>query len=171
MATPGAGRPALRGLRPTAPGFPAPAAYSLQPGGRGPAGLGLAGLPTAPGCYALALRLDGPQTLTIGRLGSHRLAAGWYVYCGSAQGPGGLRGRVGRHLRPAPVRRWHVDHLRGAATVVAVWLWPGAPRTHECALATFLAALPGAARALPGFGSSDCRCPGHLVALSRPPAW
>jgi Uri superfamily endonuclease len=142
-----------------------PAALRRRPG-EGPVGL-----PTAPGCYALVLRLAGPQTLTIGGLGSHDLAAGWYAYCGSAQGPGGLRGRVGRHLRPAAVGRWHVDHLRAAATVVAVWLWPGAPRTHECALAAYLAAGPGAARAVPGFGSSDCRCAGHLVALSRPFVW
>jgi Uri superfamily endonuclease len=123
-------------------------------------------LPGGPGCYALVLHLSTVRTLVVGALGAHELGPGWYVYCGSAQGPGGLRGRVGRHLRPSPVRRWHVDYLRQAARLVAVWLWPGAPRAHECVLAARLAALPCGARVVPGFGSSDCRCPGHLIAVA-----
>jgi Uri superfamily endonuclease len=122
-------------------------------------------LPRGPGCYALLLVLERPAHLTIGASGRQFLAAGYYVYCGSAQGSGGLRARVARHVLGGGRVHWHVDYLRQVAEPASVWLWPGAPCTFECDLAAALGALPGAARAVAGFGSSDCRCPGHLVAL------
>ena len=61
-----------------------------------------------------------------------------------------------------------MDQLRQAGTVAEVWVVADrAPL--ECALARAVAALPGA-RLSPRFGSSDCRCPGHLVSFSRRPA-
>jgi histidyl-tRNA synthetase len=124
-----------------------------------------AALPPEPGCYALFLVLERPTHLTIGALGRQVLAAGCYVYCGSAQGHGGLRARVARHVLGGGRAHWHVDYLRQVAELASVWLWPRVPRTFECDLAAALVALPGAARAVTGFGSSDCRCTGHLVAL------
>jgi Uri superfamily endonuclease len=123
-----------------------------------------AALPTAPGCYALVLRLDGAaRTLTVGRLGVTSFAPGHYVYCGSAQGPGGLRARVGRHVRGGASLHWHVDVLRAVGVVEAIWLWPNTRRAFECVVAEALAALPGAQRAVARFGSSDCQCAGHLI--------
>jgi Uri superfamily endonuclease len=124
-------------------------------------------LPAGPGCYALLLRVAAPRSVAIGALGVHRLRSGWYVYCGSAQGPGGLRARVRRHLRDSPICHWHVDYLRRAARVAAVLLWPGAPRAFECRAAAAFVALHGSRIPVPGFGSSDCGCPGHLVALTE----
>ena len=128
------------------------------------------GLPRRPGCYALVLRLDEPCTLVVGALGPWTFGTGLYAYCGSAQGTGGLRARVARHLQAAAGPHWHVDYLRAVGRVVAVWLWPGAPQTHECALADRLAQYPGARRHVHRFGSTDCRCPGHLIALPDSPA-
>ncbi len=128
-------------------------------------------LPAAPGCYVLVLHLGGPrpQTLTVGCLGSWPFLPGTYAYCGSAHGPGGLRARVRRHLRRDKPLHWHIDYLAAVAEVVAIWLWPGAPRAQECAIAGHLARRPGAYHPVPGFGSSDCRCPGHLIALPGDP--
>jgi Uri superfamily endonuclease len=117
------------------------------------------------GCYALLLVLDEPRTLRVGKLGCYSLAAGHYVYSGSAQGPGGLGARVRRHFSRPSTRHWHIDYLRAVAEVAGVWVWPGVPRSCECVLATALAAQAGACLAVHGFGSSDCGCPGHLVAL------
>jgi len=111
------------------------------------------------------LRLEAPRTIVVGALGARTFSSGLYAYCGSAQGPGGLRTRVARHLQAAAAPHWHIDYLRAAARIVAVWLWPGAPRTHECAVAALLAQHAGARRHVRRFGSSDCRCPGHLIAL------
>jgi Uri superfamily endonuclease len=125
----------------------------------------LARLPATPGCYALVLRLDQAHALAVGRLGVVQLAHGRFVYCGSARGPGGLRARVGRHLRGHGRRCWHVDALRAVAVLEEVWLWVGARRDLECAAADALAGLPGAQPPVVRFGSSDCGCAGHLVAL------
>src|SRR3954453_7545764 len=123
-------------------------------------------LPTAPGSYLLVIRTAARLDLAVGRLGPRTFPRGWHVYAGSARG--GLAGRLRHHLasdRPAP---GHVDGLRQGGTVVEVWVVAGrAPL--ECALARAVAALPGA-RLSPRFGSSDCRCPGHLVSFNRRPA-
>lgn len=117
-------------------------------------------LPGAAGSYILLLRLPRETTVQIGQLGSHRFKAGYYAYAGSALS--GLKARIGRHLRSAKARRWHIDYLREATTVQGVWVLPG-PQREECSLATELLRMPGAEPGPRGFGSSDCRCRTHLV--------
>ena len=122
--------------------------------------------PRAPGSYLLVLRTHVPRALVIGRLGVLHLPAGWHVYAGSAQG--GLAARLRHHLRPPRRPHWHIDYLRPHAELVEVWVAVGRGR-RECALAASLATLPGARR-WARFGSSDCRCAGHLISLAaRPP--
>jgi Uri superfamily endonuclease len=117
-------------------------------------------LTAAPGTYGLILTLAHPTRCTIGALGEHTLPPGPYVYAGSAWGPGGLKARVGRHLRGDGAVRWHIDYLRRHADPVAVWL---APEAHlECEWAAALAATPGAEIVVPRFGASDCSCAAHL---------
>ena len=135
----------------------------------------LAVLPSQPGAYALALRLERPTRLQVGALGAVLFPVGVYVYLGSARGPGGIRARLGRHLRGAAHPRWHVDYLRAVAQPIACAYTtappPGMP--WECAWSQALAALPEAWVPLPGFGASDCRhgCPAHLVAFAPAVAW
>lgn len=126
------------------------------------------------GTYCLVLLLPAPARITAGRLDTFDLAAGWYLYFGSALG--GLRGRVMRHLRAQKRRHWHVDYLLmpdspsaagGIAEVVEVW-WVESPTRLECAWARAALASPGISVPIPGFGSSDCRCPAHLIAWPRP---
>jgi len=123
-----------------------------------------AGLPAAPGAYALWITLRAPLALPIPRLGRPVLPPGRYVYCGSAGGPGGIRARVGRHLRPGKRARWHVDHLTGAGVVTAI---VAVPEGDECRLAVALLDAPGTAVPVPGLGSSDCRvCAAHLLGVA-----
>lgn len=119
-----------------------------------------------PGSYLLVLELEHAVTLCVGRLGSHRFPAGWYVYVGSAMG--GLAQRVARHLRASTVRRWHLDCLRAEAAVREVYLLPGLWR-RECELAAALLVLPHASIPVPRFGASDCRCRAHLVYFAAQP--
>ncbi len=120
-------------------------------------------LSRAPGAYLLLIELTVPLALEIPRLGAATLAPGRYAYGGSAYGPGGLRARIGRHLRRGKALRWHVDRLTAAGQVVGVRAVPGG---RECALVRDLLELSGASVPIPGFGSSDCRaCPAHLVML------
>lgn len=119
-----------------------------------------------PGSYLLLLRLARPTSLTVGRLGRLALAAGWYVYVGSALG--GLGPRLWRHRRRAKPRHWHVDALREATSLVAIAARLG-PERIECQVAARLAERPDARLAAARFGASDCRCPGHLIAFGQPP--
>lgn len=125
------------------------------------AGAGDAILPDDKGAYVLVVELDAPLALAIPSLAPAVLAPGRYAYCGSAHGPGGLKARVGRHLRSHKAMRWHIDRLTQAGRVAAVGLEPGG---SECALVARLMETAGAAFPLRGFGSSDCRrCRSHLV--------
>jgi Uri superfamily endonuclease len=123
----------------------------------------LAVLPAAPGGYLLLVRLQSMLSLPIRTPPSAVLPAGWYVYAGSAWGPGGIQARAGRHLRRGKRPHWHVDHLTEAAAATWAFAVPGG---RECALIRALLTRPGYEAVLPGFGSSDCRrCTSHLLAV------
>ena len=121
-----------------------------------------------PGTYALILRAASRQNVQVGRLGRLAMQPGFYVYVGSALGPGGLKARVGHHLRPVKRPHWHIDYLRRETECVAVWYAYGTVR-QECAWADAFSSLRGSTIPLPGFGSSDCRCSAHLYFFDRMP--
>ncbi len=118
--------------------------------------------------YALILRLARSQTITVGRLGRFEFPTGWYVYVGSAHGPGGLAARISRHLRSPKPLHWHIDYLRAASQPVQVWYAIGEHR-RECDWARIVSELAGASIPAPRFGASDCRCPAHLIHLAIHP--
>ena len=121
-----------------------------------------------PGTYVLILQATIAQTIQIGRLGDLVMQPGYYIYVGSAFGPGGLAARVGRHLRQEKRLRWHIDYLRAACEVAEVW-WTCDPVRRECEWANKLRELPGAVVPMAGFGSSDCGCESHLVWVEEKP--
>jgi Uri superfamily endonuclease len=118
------------------------------------------GLPAESGAYLLLLGLG--DEVEIARAGIREiLPPGWYLYAGSAYGPGGIAARVARHFRRDKPRHWHIDALTGAAALHAL-SFPGG---RECDLVARLRAQPDFRAPVPGFGSSDCRtCESHLLA-------
>ncbi len=115
-------------------------------------------MPALRGSYVLWIDLSEALTVTLVGKAPARLPAGRYLYCGSAHGPGGLRARVGRHMRRGKPIRWHVDRITEAGTVRGAWIFSA---MHECDLVASLAGFPVP---IPGFGSSDCRrCESHLL--------
>ncbi len=120
--------------------------------------------PSVPGTYVLIVHVDQLLALAVGRLGTHTLPGGYYAYVGSAHGPGGLRARLLRHLRAEKPRHWHIDYLTAAAPVTAIWLRES-PQRLECAWAREIIARGTVP--VPRFGSSDCSCPAHLIALAE----
>ena len=126
----------------------------------------------ASGAYALLIALDRSSEIAVGRLGRFRFPAGFYLYVGSALGPGGLAGRLARHLRAEKRLHWHVDYLLDArrARVVEVWTVNGVTR-RECDWARAAMRLPQASVIVPRFGASDCRCAAHLIGFTTPPDW
>jgi Uri superfamily endonuclease len=118
--------------------------------------------PSQPGTYALVLAAFEYANLMIGKLGSMQVIPGYYVYTGSAFGPGGLRARLNRHLGSPPTFHWHIDYLRRASEPVEIWTNEDGVNL-EHAWAEILRTSPGAVIPKRRFGASDCRCPAHLV--------
>lgn len=127
-------------------------------------------LPRLPGSYALQLYLPQAARLQVGRLGWFDFTAGHYVYMGSAMGSGGLRARLGRHLRGGSRLHWHIDVLR-AVCQVSGYTFEAGSQPLECTWSRKIAGLGCASVPVPGFGASDCRsgCASHLVYLGRDP--
>ena len=125
------------------------------------------GMGRASGTYVLVLRLTEARQIRVGKLGEFPFPAGHYLYVGSAHGRGGLAARISRHRRADKKLHWHVDYLMECAQLEEVWCVES-PQRLECVVAKAIGALPGASVPAPGFGSSDCRCAGHLLHFSEP---
>lgn len=117
--------------------------------------------PMDPGIYTLLLRLDRTREIEVGSLGIIQFVEGYYSYTGSARGPGGLK-RLERHKRvllgASSVRRWHIDYLLPYASLVEAVV----TRTSadlECEIARRIGSNLDV---IPHFGSTDCKCTGHL---------
>jgi len=120
------------------------------------------------GTYALVFSSETEQLIRVGRLGQVRVPRGFLVYIGSALGPGGVRARVGHHLRISPRPRWHVDYLRARTRLEEVWYcYEERRREHDWAEAM---GRQRKADCIPGFGVSDCRCESHLYSFATHPS-
>ena len=115
-----------------------------------------------PGTYALILLSRSEEDIEVGRLGRLQLKPGFYVYVGSAFGPGGLKARISHHGNITERPRWHVDYLRAVTHPQGVWYaYDSVCREHQWA--EVLARAKKASTPLEGFGSSDCSCISHLI--------
>lgn len=108
-------------------------------------------------------------SLFVGRLGLRVFRAGWHIYVGSAQGPGGLI-RVIRHIRFARTHpdnpTWHVDHLfLSDCFILRKVICASTTSPLECDLARLLGGT-----SVPDFGCSDCSCPSHLLFRTDDPS-
>lgn len=126
-------------------------------------------IPAEVGTYCLHLKLNFPRRIKIGKLGEYNFPAGDYSYVGSALGSGGLRARMGRHLRGDGRRHWHIDWLRAESAVTGYFSLVSSLRL-ECLWSQALMKFPDVSVPVPGFGASDCKdsynpCPAHLVWL------
>ncbi len=93
---------------------------------------------------------------------------GFYIYIGSAVGPGGVKARIAHHQKLQQRPHWHIDYLRKHADITAIWSsYDAEIREHQWAHCC--AADPEISSPMKGFGSSDCRCHSHLFFRSVPP--
>jgi Uri superfamily endonuclease len=121
------------------------------------------------GTYVLLLHQEASRRIVVGALGAVEFPAGWYVYVGSAHGPGGLSARLARHRRRTKERlHWHIDYIRAYMELVEVWT-SSCDARQECEWAAAASALAGASVIAPRFGASDCRCVAHLFHFDRRP--
>jgi len=121
------------------------------------------------GTYTLILHAPQPlPAITIGKLGVFDVAAGYYLYIGSAFGPGGVRARVAHHCRTTHKPRWHIDYLRARLELIEIW-YTLDPQPREGEWVTRLQARPGLTQPMPGFGASDSRHASHLFHTNQRP--
>ena len=108
------------------------------------------------GIYVLIFHLPNDMKVSVGRLGEIDFQNGWYAYVGS--GNSGVEARIRRHLRTHDRPHWHLDYLMhlGKPTMAIIG---HTEESLECPLVHHLEAL---FQVVPRFGSSDCRCSGHL---------
>jgi len=116
------------------------------------------------GTYALILRNRSKATTQVGRWGRIDLETGYYIYVGSAFGPGGVQARVSRHFRKEKRKHWHIDHLREFMSPVGVWYTYDRKRL-EHVWARLLSDESGIT-SIQRFGCSDCNCQSHLFYAS-----
>ncbi|APH39668.1 GIY-YIG nuclease family protein [Methanohalophilus halophilus] len=112
------------------------------------------------GTYCLILKTGG-CTVSVGSLKSIVFEAGFYVYVGSALGPGGLK-RMHRHQKFAREKdkkpRWHIDYLLIRPDFEFVDAVYTCSEKHiECCIAGNLQG-----NYVSNFGCSDCSCQSHL---------
>ena len=120
-----------------------------------------------PGTYALIYSTRHKCQPEIGRLGILDLNPGFYIYVGSAFGPGGLKARIAHHCRKAERPHWHIDYLGPFLDLRQIWYTCG-PVHHEHQWARIMENTRGVSVPLVGFGSSDCRCNCHLFFCFAP---
>ena len=114
----------------------------------------------APGTYALILQSHSTKTIQVGCWGQLDLQPGYYIYIGSAFGPGGVRARVSHHWRMDKQKHWHIDYLREHLMPLEAWVnYDAKHLEHEWAGILF--ERPGMV-SIRGFGCSDCKCYSHL---------
>ena len=121
----------------------------------------------APGTYILVLQCERVESIEVGKLGQLQIIPGFYLYIGSAFGPGGVAARIKHHCKPASRPHWHIDYLRRACELVDMRCVYNEKREHDWAQQ--LANTKGIAAPFRGFGSSDCDCDTHLFFSEREP--
>jgi len=113
------------------------------------------------GAYVLVMHAVRHQSIEIGRLGAMQVVPGYYLYVGSAFGPGGVRARVSHHMRVSERPRWHIDYLRQVCPLVMIWCsYEEVHREHEWV--ELLESITTVTIPVMGFGASDHRGKSHL---------
>ncbi|MFO7593941.1 MAG: GIY-YIG nuclease family protein [Pseudomonadota bacterium] len=122
------------------------------------------------GSYALLFYCPADSTVPVGRLGQLSLIPGYYVYCGSAFGPGGVKSRTDHHRKISRRPHWHIDYLRPSLQLLEIW-YSLDRQNREHQWAEQLGRLRGATAPFTGFGSTDCLCPTHFLRLGYKPSF
>ena len=125
---------------------------------------------TSKGLYAILMVISQQILIDIGKLGSTTFHRGMYLYIGRGSGKSSsIQNRVKRHSSISKKKFWHIDYLTADPKVdVKTAIASVTGEITECQLAQKLLRDLKAEQTIRGFGSSDCRCTGHLLYLPLP---
>lgn len=128
----------------------------------------LDGIARQPGTYLLIFSAAEAAAIRVGRLAVLDLQPGYYIYIGSAFGPGGVRARVKHHAGISKKPHWHLDYIRPKLALEEIWYSIDTARyEHEWAeimYYTLKMQVP-----VQGLGASDCRCESHFFHTHNKP--
>ena len=118
------------------------------------------------GTYAVIFQCRSKATQQVGQWGMISLREGYYVYVGSAFGPGGVKARVSHHYHNTKKPHWHIDYLRRFMCPVTVWYTYDHRRLEHRWAKVFL--KMNNMSPFQGFGCSDCdkQNPCHMTCSS-----
>jgi Uri superfamily endonuclease len=115
------------------------------------------------GSYILVINVKKDlKKLKIGKLGNLKFKKGFYCYVGSAIGRSvNLENRLKRHLSKNKKKRWHIDYLLSSPSISiqSIVVIPSKKKL-ECNISRIIEEK--AIETVKKFGSSDCKCKGHL---------
>ena len=117
------------------------------------------------GTYALVLESKEEKDIKFGRKGLLKSKIAYYIYIGSAFGPGGIKARVSRHFRPKKPH-WHIDYLTQNIDLQEAWLSYNENRLEHIWANKLLNNTNY--NPIKAFGCSDCRCYSHLFYIKSP---
>ncbi len=125
-------------------------------------------IPLKKGNYILIFYLEERTRHDMLRFTDVILAPGYYFYCGSAHGNGGLKSRITRHLIKSSKKFWHIDYLKEYLYLFEVWCQVSSEK-NECSFCQILQNQMDGEIPIKGFGSSDCKnmCDSHLVRFPK----
>jgi len=116
------------------------------------------------GIYQLLIRVPEDCRIKIGNLGQIDFEKGLYIYTGSAEK--NLHQRLARHFRSDKKLFWHIDYLLVQAKIEAYRIEPFS-NDLECRRNIKTKNAYPHSRFVHRFGSSDCKCPAHLIYLKE----
>ncbi len=119
------------------------------------------------GSYILVLKLKKKSKIKIGKLGLIDFQKGYYCYVGSALGKNiNLENRLERHFRRNKKKKWHIDYLLSNPLVsIDGAIVIQSKKKIECFISQYIE--KNADKTIKNFGSSDCKCKGHLHFFKR----
>ena len=122
------------------------------------------------GTYVLIIFNTEENTIRIGSLGNIEFSRGYYIYIGSALGPGGLGPRLRRHFRKDKKIHWHIDYflISDSSYIIGAGELESEEKI-ECEIAKSIQNSYAEDELIPveNFGSSDCSCKTHLFKLKE----
>ena len=122
-----------------------------------------------PGTYLLIMQAKRRRQVEVGRLGRMQIEPGYYLYVGSAFGPGGVKARVSHHMKITARPRWHIDYLRQVCPLKMVWCSYRDVR-QEHGWIDLLESMPTLSIPMVGFGASDHPGKSHLFYCETKPS-
>ena len=121
-------------------------------------------IPSEKGNYILVFHLEKRAKQYMHRFNVLDFGPGFYLYCGSAHGSGGIKSRIKRHQSRSSKKFWHIDFIKDRFHLREYWYQVSSEK-NECVFSQFLANSKSGNIPIKGFGSSDCRnkCESHLI--------